>query len=210
MDLAFCRERRVDVLFAPDVQEIYPQRQRAHVDVEGISEHLCGRFRPGHFRGVATILLKLFNIVCPHRAYFGEKDAQQLALVRRMVLDLNLPIDIIALGTVREEDGLALSSRNRYLSAGQRQAAAALYRALKAAAIRVAEGATDAGEVQAEALAILQQEPQVHVEYLEVVDPDEMQPVDRIAGPVRIAGAIRVGETRLIDNLLVLGESEQP
>ncbi|MBI4456093.1 MAG: pantoate--beta-alanine ligase [Acidobacteria bacterium] len=201
-DCAFCDARGVDILFAPEAEEIYPRPQLTFVEVSRMSEPLCGRFRPNHFRGVTTVVLKLFHMIQPHRAYFGEKDAQQLALIRRMVLDLNLPTTIVAVPTVREDDGLACSSRNRYLNPQQRQAAVVLYRALQAAQNQIAAGATDPRQVQAAALAILQQEPLARVEYLELVDPDEMQAVTQITGPARLAGAIWIGSTRLIDNVL--------
>lgn len=201
-DFKFCEARGVDVLFAPDAREIYPSPQLTFVEVSNIGDGLCGRFRPGHFRGVATIVLKLFHIVQPHRAYFGEKDAQQLALIRRMVLDLNLPVDIVAVPTVREEDGLACSSRNKYLNAQQRRAAAILYRALQAARDQILAGGADSGRVQQAALAVLLQEPLAKVEYVEIVDPEQMHPVGKITDPVRIAGAVRIGSVRLIDNLL--------
>jgi pantoate--beta-alanine ligase len=201
-DLEFCQARSVDVVFAPAVEEIYPHPQRTFVEVTGVTEHLCGQFRPGHFRGVATVVLKLFNIVQPERAYFGEKDAQQLAVIRRMVRELNLPVTIVEVATVREADGLAVSSRNQRLSPEQRRVATRLFQALQVAEKRIASGASSPDEIKREALALLHQEPQLRVEYLEIVDPDEMQPVDRIAGPVRVAAAVWIGSTRLIDNLL--------
>jgi pantoate--beta-alanine ligase len=201
-DLEFCQARSVDVVFAPAVEEIYPHPQRTFVEVTGVTEHLCGQFRPGHFRGVATVVLKLFNVVQPDRAYFGEKDAQQLAVIRHMVRELNLPVTIVEVATVREADGLAVSSRNQRLSPEQRRVATGLFQALQVAEKRIASGASSPDEIKLEALAILQQESQLRVEYLEIVDPDEMQPVDRIAGPVRVAAAVWIGSTRLIDNLL--------
>jgi len=167
-----------------------------------VTEQLCGQFRPGHFRGVATVVLKLFNIVRPHRAYFGEKDAQQAAVIRRMVADLNVPVAVVAVPTVREADGLALSSRNQHLSGDERRIAPVLIQALQIAEGLIAAGASDADAIKREAARALAEHPEVRVEYLEIVDPDEMQPVARIAGPVRVAAAIWVGKTRLIDNLL--------
>ena len=201
VDLEFCDARRVDVVFAPEAAEMYPRPQSTHVEVEGASERLCGEFRPGHFRGVATVVLKLLNIIQPGTAYFGEKDAQQLAVIRRMVANLNVPVNITSVPTVREPDGLALSSRNRQLSPGQRRAAPVLYRALEAAQLKIASGSAHAPEAREAGLAILRAEPLVRVEYFEIVDADEMQPVERITGPVRVAGAIWLGSTRLIDNL---------
>jgi pantoate--beta-alanine ligase len=194
-DLEFCATHGVDAVFAPPVEEMYPRLQHTFVEVQHVSEHLCGHFRPGHFRGVATVVLKLLNIVQPDRAYFGEKDAQQLAVIRRMVADLNVP-------TVREADGLALSSRNGHLSADERLVAPVLRRALQAAEALIAAGATNADEIRRSTLRVFEQHPEVRVEYLEIVDPDEMQPVEQISGPVRVAGAVWIGKTRLIDNVL--------
>jgi pantoate--beta-alanine ligase len=200
-DLSFCREHGVDVVFAPPQEEMYPQPQATFVEVTRLTDHMEGRFRPGHFRGVATVVLKLFEIVQPDRAYFGEKDAQQLAVVRSMVKDLNLRVAIVGVPTVREPDGLALSSRNRRLSAEERQIAPLLYEALRAAEERIAAGERCAAAVKRAALAVVEAEPRIQVEYLEIADETEMQPVEQIAGPVRVAAAIWLGGTRLIDNL---------
>jgi pantoate--beta-alanine ligase len=202
-DLRVCEQEGVDVVFAPPAAEMYPRPQRSFVEVETLTDTLCGKFRPGHFRGVATVVAKLFHIVEPGRAYFGEKDAQQLAVIRRMVADLNMPLEIVEVPTKREEDGLAISSRNAHLDAGQRRVAPVLYRALAAARDQVAEGEREAAAVKQQALKLLEQQPAVRVEYFEVVDHEEMQPVERIEKPVRIAAAVWVGETRLIDNVLV-------
>lgn len=201
-DVEFCEARGVSVMFAPEAREMYPEPYCTVVEVRGVTEHLCGRFRPGHFQGVATVVLKLFHIVQPDRAYFGEKDAQQLAVIRRMVRDLNVPVTIVGAPTVREADGLALSSRNQRLSAEERRVAPALYQALQLAEKRIASGAGDAEEAKRAALELLEQHPEVRVEYLEVVDPDEMQPVAQIQGAVRVAAAVWIGSTRLIDNVL--------
>jgi pantoate--beta-alanine ligase len=202
-DVEFCHARGADLVFAPSSGEMYPQPQRTFVEVTGLTEHLCGRFRPGHFRGVTTVVTKLLGIVQPDRAYFGEKDAQQLAVIRRMVRDLNFPVEIVAGPTVREADGLAMSSRNRRLDPEQRRAASAIYRALQVAAARVAAGAEDPGEVRAAALAALATESLLRVEYLEIVDPEEIQPIARIADEVLIACAVWAGDVRLIDSLKV-------
>jgi len=193
-DLEMCRRNGVDMVFAPSVQEMYPSPQLTTVEVGRLGEHLCGKFRPGHFRGVATVVLKLLNIVQPDRAYFGEKDMQQLTIIRRMVSDLNVPTEIVGVPTVREPDGLALSSRNKYLNAEERKMAPSLYRALQEAASRVRAGERDVSEVREAAIGILKD---VRVEYFEVVDPNELQPVATIDGPVRIAAAIWLGTTRL-------------
>ncbi|HZT34140.1 MAG TPA: pantoate--beta-alanine ligase [Bryobacteraceae bacterium] len=200
-DVALCESLGTDVIFAPAAEEMYPAPQSVFVEVAGLTDHLCGRFRPGHFRGVATVVAKLFHIVAPHRAYFGEKDAQQLAVIQRMVADLNMPVEIVPVATVRDPDGLAVSSRNRRLSPEERRAAPALFQALQAAAQAVASGARSAAEAKAAALAVLEACPEIRVEYLEVVDPATMAPVEQISGPVRIAAAVWLGATRLIDNL---------
>ena len=201
-DLDFCRLLDVDLIFAPEVEEMYPTPSLTSVEVARITDPLCGPFRPGHFSGVATVVAKLFHIIQPQRAYFGEKDAQQLSVIERMVSDLNLAVTVVAVPTVRESDGLAVSSRNQYLSPEERRSAPILYRALQAARQAIAEGVLDCGEARKRALAVLEQDQRVKVEYLEIVDPEEMQPVERITGPVRVAGAIRIGTIRLIDNLL--------
>jgi pantoate--beta-alanine ligase len=209
-DLEFCRETGTDLVFAPAVEVMYPRPQVAFVEVGQVSEHLCGRSRPGHFRGVATVVLKLFNLVRPQRAYFGEKDAQQLRVIERMVADLNVPIVVVRVATVREPDGLAVSSRNRYLSAEERLAAPVLYRALQAAQLAVEAGVRNPGAVKAAALGLLDAAPLVRVEYLEVVDADSMLPVEEITEPVRIAAAVWLGATRLIDNVAAAGPALYP
>ena len=205
-DLEACARRGTDLVFAPPVEEMYPLPQLTFVEVTRISEHLCGKFRPGHFRGVATVVLKLLNMVQPQRAYFGEKDMQQLQVIRRMVLDLNAAVTIVGVPTVREPDGLALSSRNKYLSAEERRAAPALYQALQAAVRRIKEGERDVTKTRTATLEILEKQPLIHVEYLDIVDPDELAPVSTIGRSVRIAAAIWIGRTRLIDNVFVNAE----
>jgi pantoate--beta-alanine ligase len=200
-DLAFCAERGVDVVFVPPLEQMYPRPQAAFVEVGGVADHMEGQFRPGHFRGVATVVLKLFQIVQPDRAYFGEKDAQQLAVIRRMVQDLNLTVEIAGVPTVREPDGLAISSRNRHLSAEERAIAPRLYQALRAAQQSIAAGETAAEAVKRAAHDVLAADPRMRVEYLEIADDAEMQPMESVGGPVRVAAAVWVGRTRLIDNL---------
>jgi pantoate--beta-alanine ligase len=201
-DAALCERLGADAVFAPEIAEMYPEPQRTFVDVERVSDGLCGLFRPGHFRGVATVVAKLFNAVQPDVAYFGEKDAQQLAVIRKMVKDLNMPVRIEGVATVRESDGLAMSSRNRRLSPEERRVAPALYRALLKAAEAVAAGAPPRA-ARGAALEVMAKTPEFRVEYLEIVDPEEFQPVELIAGPVRIAAAAWLGGTRLIDNVAV-------
>jgi pantoate--beta-alanine ligase len=201
-DMTICRDRGVDVVFAPAAAEMYPTPPACSVDVGRLGDQLCGKYRPGHFRGVATVVLKLFQIVQPNRAYFGEKDAQQLTIVKRMGSDFNLPISIVEVATVREADGLALSSRNRHLSGPERQSAAALYRALREAQRQIANGERDVSTIITAAMAEIPRTDTVRLEYLELVDPGEMEPVPSIRGPVRAVGALWVGATRLIDNVL--------
>jgi pantoate--beta-alanine ligase len=201
-DLALCASLGVELVFAPAPDVMYPQPPQCTVGVGQMADYLCGAFRPGHFAGVATVVVKLLNIVQPDVAYFGEKDAQQLAIVRRVVADLNLPVAIASVATVREADGLALSSRNRHLSSDERRLAPALYQALCAVRDEVEGGTTDAAVGLARGVAMIPEHSGLRLEYLELVDPASFQPVARIAGPVIAAGALWVGGTRLIDNLL--------
>jgi len=201
-DLDLCRAHGVDLVFAPSAPELYPQPPLCTVHVDRLADHLCGRYRPGHFAGVATVVLKLLAIVQPDRAYFGEKDAQQLAIVKRLVSDFNVPVEIVPVPTVRAADGLAISSRNQHLDARGRALAPALYRALQHADRRIAAGERNVASIVAAATEEVPRADDVRLEYLEVVDPAEMQPVRSVDGPVRIAGALWIGSTRLIDNLL--------
>ena len=170
-----------------------------------LSAGLCGAHRPGHFRGVATVVLKLFNIVQPERAYFQEKDAQQLAIIRRMVEDLNVPVTVVPVATIREEDGLALSSRNKHLTAAEREIAPVLSRALRGAVDSIARGGCAGGGgrgyTRSRAAERLRVSPEARVEYFEITDPDSLQAVERVEGPVLVAGAMWLGSTRLIDNM---------
>ena len=204
-DLRICNDRGVELVFAPTAGEMYPVEPLCTVTVKRVTDRLCGQFRPDHFDGVATVVTKLFDIVQPDVAYFGEKDAQQLAVIRRMVADLNIPVDIAGVPTVREADGLALSSRNVRLSAEERSKAVALYRALREAERAVAGGERDARAVERLAAAVIPPDASLRLEYLEVVDPVELQRVDGIEGTVLVAGALWVGNTRLIDNLTISG-----
>jgi len=200
-DFALCAENGVDLIFAPETGDMYASPQITFVEMTRITDHLCGAFRPGHFRGVATVVLKLFNIVQPDFAYFGEKDYQQLCVIRRMVDDFNLPLTTVPVPTYRESDGLALSSRNVYLSAAERAAAPALYRILTLAREQIASGEKDSAIIRSAAMNVLAAEPLIRVQYFEIVDPSEVQPVATVTGPVRIAAAIFIGKTRLIDNV---------
>ena len=206
-DREFCARRGVDLIFAPSAAEMYPQPTVTFVEALELDRHLCGAGRPGHFRGVATVVAKLFHIVQPDTAWFGEKDAQQLAIVRQMVRDLNFPVEIVSVATVREPDGLALSSRNQRLAPAERRAAPILFRALTEGQRLIAGGERQAPAVKAAMLRILEREPAARVEYLEVVDA-RMQPVDRIPADVRLAAAVWFGSTRLIDNLLCRIDAE--
>lgn len=200
-DLAFCDARKADLVFAPSVEEMYPEPSGTFIDLPELSRHLCGRFRPGHFRGVATVVAKLFHTVQPDLACFGEKDAQQLAIIERMVRDLNIPIRVVSVATVREPDGLALSSRNERLSADERRIAPLLYQALLEARRGIAEGERDTERIKGMALDVIATAPSLRPEYLEVVDCHSMQPVEAVTGDVRVAAAVWLGSTRLIDNV---------
>ena len=193
----------VDALFAPEAAEMYPNGFRTYVSVEGLSERLEGRSRPGHFRGVSTVVLKLLEIVQPHFAYFGRKDAQQVKIISQMVRDLNLDTEIVVHPIVREADGLALSSRNAYLDADERSAATVLHRALTAARNELAAGTRDALSLQTAMRKVLASEPLAAVDYAEVVDADAFEPVTRVSRPCYALLAVFLGKTRLIDNLYI-------
>ncbi len=208
-DCAQLQEEHVDVVFAPPVDEMYTNGASTFVVVEGVSERLDGASRPGHFRGVTTVVNKLFNIACPHRAFFGQKDAAQVAVLRKMILDLNMGVELVVCPIVREQDGLALSSRNVYLNEDERRQALVLSRALQ----RVDELAT-AGELSAAKLLhgakmVLATEPVVRLDYLAAVDPDTLEDVADIRKGALVAIAAHVGPTRLIDNLLIGSEKHQ-
>lgn len=200
-DLEACRECGVNLVFVPDVATIYPDTFSTFVEVEGLSDVLEGRCRPGHFRGVATVVLKLLNIVQPDVAYFGRKDYHQQALIRRMSHDLDLPTDIRTCDTVRELDGLALSSRNRYLSDDERVAALSLSKCLKLAKQRLTAGATDVDSVRREMLALLNETPGVTVDYATIADPESLADITSPQPEMIALVAAKVGPARLIDNL---------
>jgi len=204
-DLAVCQREGVDLVFAPTPEEMYPGGPKTTVRVPGMSETMCGAFRPGHFDGVCTVVAKLLAIVQPDVAYFGEKDAQQLAIVRRMAADLNLPVEIRGCPLIRDPDGLATSSRNVYLSEGERRRALALGRALAAARRAIADGERDAGKLADAVRRRLEEAEGVETEYVAVVDPDTLDDLDRVGDKVLVAAAVRVGRTRLIDNVLLRG-----
>ena len=196
----------VELLFAPSVEEMYPAGAVTWVTVEGLSDKLDGRSRPGHFRGVATVVAKLFHIVEPDAAFFGQKDAAQVAVIRRMVRDLNLPLEIVVCPIVRESDGLAMSSRNAYLDADQRKRALVLHRSLTRVQRMADGGQRKTSELIAAGRAEFAGESSVRLDYLEIVDPDTLDPVDSISSGALVAVAAFVGSTRLIDNIL-LGKS---
>jgi pantoate--beta-alanine ligase len=202
-DLEKLTNARVDGLFLPSAEEIYPPGFSTYVHVEGISERLEGKSRPGHFRGVATVVLKLFEIVQPHFAYFGRKDAQQVRIIQKMVRDLNLNGEVVLCPTVREADGLAMSSRNSYLSGEERRSATVLFRALQAAEMGLSAGVRDTLELQRVMRRILESEPRARVDYAEIVDADTFEPVVRAGGRCYALLAVRIGSTRLIDNMLI-------
>lgn len=202
-DLAMCRTLGVNLVFHPAEREMYPKPPKTFVEVEGLGDHLCGASRPGHFRGVATVVTKLFHIVQPDVAYFGQKDAQQAAIIKRMVEDLNMPVTVEVCPTVREADGLAVSSRNRYLNADERQAATVLYRALRAAHDAVARGEKDPDRLRQIMRDVIAAEPLARVDYAEIVDAETMQPLQRLEGKALAAVAAYIGRARLIDNIIL-------
>jgi pantoate--beta-alanine ligase len=193
----------VDVLFAPEAAEIYPPGFRTWVNVEGLSERLEGKSRPGHFRGVTTVVLKLLEIVQPTKAFFGRKDAQQARIIRQMARDLHLDTEIVVCPIVREPDGLAMSSRNAYLQRDERRAATVLYRALAAARNSIAHGERDALRLKAAMRETLRAEPLADPDYVELVDAETLEPVTRLRGECLALLSVRIGATRLLDNLLI-------
>ena len=202
-DLEICRKAGVDVVFAPAPEQIYPSENLTWVTVEKLTEPLCGRNRPGHFRGVTTVCAKLFNIVGPDIAYFGQKDGQQAIVIRRMAADLNMPLKIVVCPTIRESSGLAVSSRNQYLSDRQKQDAANIYASLKECRRMIDAGVTDVPQIIIRMREILQQVPSIEIEYISIVNAETLQDVQTINGKVLIAAAVKIGPARLIDNILV-------
>jgi pantoate--beta-alanine ligase len=202
-DCRLLEKEGVDILFAPPVEEIYPGGEVTWVLVEGLSEKLDGRSRPGHFRGVTTIVAKLFHIIEPEAAFFGQKDAAQLAVIRRMVDDLNFPVEIVGCPIVREADGLAMSSRNTYLNQEERSRALVLQRSLQEARQRFQAGERIAVKLISAAKEVFMREPQVTLDYFEIVDPDTLDPVECISQKTLVAVAAYVGSTRLIDNVVL-------
>jgi pantoate--beta-alanine ligase len=207
-DSARFSELGVDAIFAPAAEDIYPSGFSTFVNVEGISERLEGRSRPGHFRGVATVVLKLFEIIQPDLAYFGRKDAQQAAVIQRMLRDLDLNVQIVVCPIAREADGLALSSRNAYLSSEERRAATVLYRSLDAARAELARGTRDSFRIQEAMRSVLEKEPLARLDYAEIVSADNFEPTARVSRSSYVLVAVHFGKTRLLDNMFV--EPAQP
>ncbi|MBW8040759.1 MAG: pantoate--beta-alanine ligase [Planctomycetes bacterium] len=202
-DLEICRNAGVDVVFAPAQEQMYPSENVTWVNVEKLTEPLCGRSRPGHFRGVTTVCAKLFNIVAPDVVFFGAKDAQQAIVIKRMVEDLNMPLEIVVCPTIRESDGLAVSSRNKYLTEEEKKDATLIYKSLEKCREMIEAGTTDIGTITAEMRTILSQSPAIEVEYVSIVDVEILQSIDHITGKVLAVVAVRIGQTRLIDNIVV-------
>ena len=204
-DIRKLREEDIDILFLPDNSLMYPQGFSAHIEVGAVSEKLCGKFRPGHFSGVATVVAKLFNIISPTRAYFGQKDFQQTVIIKRMARDLNFDADIIVCPIIREQDGLAMSSRNAYLDKEQRIAASALYRCLSKASESVKSGVTSGEQIRTLMRDSLSAGPLIsEIDYASVYDPETLEEVDEIKKEALLAVAVRIGNTRLIDNILLI------
>ncbi len=202
-DLSLLKKEGADIIFMPATAEMYPAHFSSWVDIGGITELLEGASRPGHFRGVATVVAKLFNIVQPTRAYFGQKDAQQAIVIKKMVADLNMNPEIAILPTVREADGLAMSSRNAYLNPGQRQAATILYQSLNLAQELWSRGERDAEHLRQRMKALIQKEPLADIDYISVADANTLEELDAVKTPALVSLAVRIGKTRLIDNVVL-------
>lgn len=203
-DAAMARTEGVDLVFSPEAREMYPSGYATYVNVEGLTDTLCGASRPGHFRGVTTVVAKLFAIVLPHVALFGRKDFQQLTVIRRMAADLNFPVEIVGVPIVRETDGLAMSSRNVYLSPEERRQALALSRALEAGRKMTADGQRDAGEILSSLSALIEAEPDARIDYLQICDQHTLRDQERVDVDSVLLMAVFVGKTRLLDNGFLL------
>jgi pantoate--beta-alanine ligase len=200
-DLELLKEGGVDIVFVPSDDQMYSPEFSTWVDVEGVSERLEGASRPGHFRGVATVGAKLFNIVQPNKAYFGQKDAQQVVVIKKMVVDLNMMIEIVVVPTVRESDGLAMSSRNIYLNPEERKAATVLFRALNLARQLRLDGEKNAGKIRRQMTTVIQKEPLAQIDYVSIANAETLEELNLIDGPGLASLAVRIGKTRLIDNV---------
>ncbi|MDD5495621.1 MAG: pantoate--beta-alanine ligase [Candidatus Omnitrophica bacterium] len=202
-DEELARSAGVDIIFYPSSEEMYPEGYATYVEVKGLTDSLCGDSRPGHFRGVTTVVSKLFWIVKPDIAYFGQKDAQQAYVIRKMAQDLNMDVDVRILPTVREKDGLAMSSRNTYLSEGERKDAVVLYQALKSAEEMVRGGETESKKIIKAIEGIIKPKSRIKIDYVSIVDTKRLKPVSKITGEVLIALAVFIGKARLIDNIII-------
>jgi pantoate--beta-alanine ligase len=202
-DLRLLDKKKTDLVFVPSVEEMYPSKYSSWVDVEEVTQRLEGACRPAHFRGVATVVAKLFNIVQPTRAYFGQKDAQQAVVIKRMVADLNMNVEIVVVPTVRESDGLAMSSRNIYLNSEERQAATALFRALSLAQQLWQNGERDADKIRQQMTSLVQEEPLAKIDYVSIANAKTLEELKVIDRPALASLAVKIGKTRLIDNLLL-------
>jgi len=202
-DLALLAEEAADVVFMPSVTEMYPERFSVYVDGGEVTERLEGACRPGHFSGVTTVVAKLFNIVRPTRAYFGQKDAQQAVVIRKMAADLNMDLEIVTLPTVREPDGLAMSSRNTYLNPAERRAALVLYQALCLSHRLWLEGEKDVGRLRREMMSLIQREPLASIDYISIADAETLDELGEAKPPALVSLAVRIGRTRLIDNIVL-------
>jgi pantoate--beta-alanine ligase len=203
LDARLCRREGADVIFFPDAQQMYTSNYKTYVIVQDLSDVLCGKFRPGHFKGVATVVTKLFNIVRPDIAYFGGKDAQQAIIIKKVVEDLNIPVRIKVMPTVREEDGLAMSSRNAYLNKEERRDAAVLYQALILAKNLIKQGSVDSSGIIRKMRRLINKKKSACIQYISVVKHKDLEPLDKIRGKVLIALSVWIGKTRLIDNIIV-------
>ena len=202
-DLAMLEKEGTDVVFMPQAAEMYPPHFDSWVDVGMVTERLEGASRPGHFRGVATVVAKLFNMVQPNKAYFGQKDAQQLIVIKKMVADLNMNLEIVAVPTMREPDGLAMSSRNTYLNPEQRQAATVLYRALTMAQELWSQGEKDAAKIRRQMVDLIRKEPLATIDYVSIADNDTLEELDKVKPQALVSMSVRIGNTRLIDNVVL-------
>ena len=202
-DLEICRKAGVDLVFAPTTEQMYPVENLTWVNVEKLTDSLCGQLRKGHFRGVATVCAKLFNIVAPDIAFFGQKDAQQAIVIKRMVADLNMPLKIVVCPTVRQQDGLAVSSRNQYLTEQQKKDATYVYKSLQKCQEMVDAGIKDSRKIITQMRKILSQAPLIKIEYISIVDAETLQSLHHITGKILAAVAVGIGPARLIDNILV-------
>ena len=200
-DLELLRREGAYIVFVPSDAEMYPPEFSSWIDVEKVTERLEGAYRPGHFRGVATVVAKLFNIVQPSRAYFGQKDAQQVVVIKRMVTDLNMGLEIVVVPTVRESDGLAMSSRNVYLSPEERQAATVLFKALTLAWQLRQSWENDAGEIRRQMTSLIEKEPLARIDYVSIADAETLEELNLLDRPALASLAVRIGSTRLIDNM---------